>query len=630
MRTSDYNINGSTVSEVYDLLQPSSDTSLAKHVNGSFILTKPSQNSELKEIKFRRFTPIMKKDLSTLSEQTAEISVTPRFMKSTKAPGKTTWKKETSRDNTGGCALNAKYGEITFPDGKYELALRISGTKLTDDIPLLKGGFDDYIYDFEIQYHPEASVKVRLGFRDDSISIISHRNFPNTNINMTCAKANRVMGKDAWRYVTPAESYGRFAFLITFKQDETLPQGFVVADFGIYYYDMAHKDDESLYILEYMNPDDLIKNNPANPFLITPTKVFIWGRDECDNYYVCNTLSAKKTFEYKSCMLALDESRCSAFTYANETLLLIKPSVLKTKLIGTPNEICANINEKLAGYFSNFKPSSSIHITDADFNTWVLTQYVDDPIQYATSSGYNYDATGMKINDYYKWANMILTERESSELHNPDLVGQYAQVVPQCYFTRIYSQIEKAKMPSDTFEHTLANTIFGVHNMTFCCRRFTSTINELTNSNASAECLWLYFDVDIHCDTDIFNISKDRMWHNTYERIKDNAWSNKMSCFINYNQCISTNEDTIRNLIYANYLAHGLDIVLKCPLMNNISNIVFVNETESQVIMKHTQQFSTSNCINVYVTDIDGKTIDIEYLKRIYRSIMLEIDYVYG
>lgn len=632
MRTSDYNLKGSTVSEVYDLLQTEGDTSLTKYANGSFILSKPSQNSELREIKFRKFTPIMNKSLATLSKQNAEMTITPRFLKSTKTPGTFSYTTHFTRDTNSGADLNLHYGNVTINKGPTNLVARISTTKHSLSLPLNKGGFDDYVYDFTFTLPVENNLKIcrRVYLSSESIALFDQ------NIHAFEGSNTTIINKrmDEWvtgsRNYVEHESYGTFMILFVYHDnaEDVRPAGFGYVDIAVYFwpsmseYRDAYENNQAFMQFE--------QEHPANPNLISIERLDVWGRDQCDNYMRTNTLWATKVYNYKAQMLNIDESRCTAFTYANGTNMAIKPATLKTVLIGNADEICSNINEKLAGYFSNFKPSSTFHVVDSDYNTWVLAQYVDDPINYGVQTGYTYDASGMKISDYYNWANMILTTRQQKELFNPELKGQFAQVVPQCYFTRIYSKIEKSKTPSDTYEHTLLNTVFGVHNMNFCLRQFKNEIDSLTKSNASAECLWMYFDVEIHCDTDIFNISRDRMWHNTYERIRDAQWSDLAACFYGYNQCISTNEDTLTNLIYANYLAHGLDIILKSPLMNNISNTIFVNETESQVIMKHTQQFSTANCINVYITDIEGNNIEIDYLKRIYRSIMLEIDYIFG
>lgn len=633
MRTSDYNKNGSTVSEVYNLLEDQTDTSNVRRQGNNFILNKPAQNSELKEIKFRKFTPIMKKSLSTLSSQNAEISVRPRFLKSTKVPGTHTYITNFTRDTSGGSDLNIHYGTVTIGNNPSQLAVRITNTKQSAELPLNKGGFDDYIYDLTFTLPTSDVIRRRVGFLSESISLFNQNDhkFEGTSYTVSNTTATRWVS-NAYQ-VLETQSYGTYMILFTWKYyDENRRsnelEGFAQVDIAVYYWQSYE---------EYMNAyernnawQNFERDHPANEGLISIERLDVWGRDQCDNYMRTNTLWATKAYTYKSQMLATDESRCAAFTYANGTKLDIKPSTLKTKLIGSAEEICANINEKLAGYFSNFKPSSTIHIVDPDYQTWTLAQYVDDPLDYGPKSGYTYDASGMKLADYYRWANMILTAREHAELFNPDLVGQFAQVVPQCYFTRLYSKVEKAKTASDTYEHTLANTVFGVHNMVFSCRQFKQEVDPLTNSHCSSECMWLYFEVEVHCDTDIFNISTDRMWHNTYERIRDKQWSDKMACFFDYNQCISTNEDTVRNLIYANYLAHGLDLILRSPIMNNVTNIIFVNETESQVIMKHTQQHSTANCVIVNLSDIEGNTIELNYLKQIYRAILLEIDFIFG
>lgn len=592
MRTSDYNLKGSTVSEVYDLLQTEGETSLTKYANGTFTLSKPSQNSELREIKFRKFTPIMNKSLATLTQRTAEMTITPRFLHSSKIEMDTTV-------------------STSFTHAKHDLSPKFTLTKSqtkpmlyytlvhnSSEFPGNRGGIDDQVIKmyFEIPYSDTYVIHrtYALCFSDIQKTCFDRSDYSGgTNIHEMEQWAS------SWHYEDPS-SEGTFIF--DFYTNGGYTEGPLTNQRRSFMRTFFVRNGDSLtYNINTTGQDPDCSDHPQ---YVAPHDVYIYtappGQTDFSEH---SHLWFTSFTRYGNNMLSIDESRTNAFTYANEVKLPIKPATLKTNLIGNASEICANINEKLAGYFSNFKPSSTIHVVDADYNTYVLSMFEDDPL---TQTQPHWTdpvdvAVGISIEKYYRYYCMT-TDPGSNGVN----------VTPKCYFTRVYNTSDDPN-----------SVIFGVHQVLFNFRKYT-------RDGASIDCIWMYFDIDIHCDVDIFNISRDRMYHNTLEFIRTNSWASSGTCWRSYNQCISTNNDTITNLIYANYLAHGLDIILKSPLMNNISNTIFVNETESQVIMKHTQQFSTANCINVYITDIEGKNIEIDYLKRIYRSIMLEIDYIFG
>ena len=593
MQTNNYNINGSTVSEVYDLLDDS-DNSLVKINNNSFMLNKPAQNSELREIKFRKFTPIMKKSLSTLTQRQAQLKISPRFLKS----------RRIEKDRK----VNIDIKNIP------PLDMSLIPSWMAIDHPLQPCiGFQRVNHSVfkNSVFHIKATVFDKHGFKYNK-SIIAY--FNENQVDMIRRSIGDIDYKmiryEQWAssyMFFDNESYGTFVIrMIHYSQ----PIQGNLLNVQLYFYN----NDESV-----PSYDD----SRSEPYYDDPGFIII---DEFDTWIVDSKDNTKyrkschqwteKVINYNNEMLFVDESKIMPYTYANNTNLPIKSATLQTNLIGSVSEIISNINEKLAGYFSNFKPSSTIHLKDLDTKeSYLLSYYLNDPLNESPDMTPDDVKKGLQLQTYYKYYNFI-----------PVTSVNNSAVTPQCYFTRIYSQMSKIdnlSKDSITYETELMNTIYGVHNMLFQCRNFN-------DSSLYYDCLWMYFDVELHCDVEIFNISVDRMWHNTYEGLSKHTWAAKGTCFESYNQCISTNADTIKNLIYANYLANGLDLVLKTPLMNNISNIVFVNETESQVIMKHTQQFSTANCINVYITDLTGKNVNKEYLKQIYKSVLLEIDFVYN
>ena len=569
------NIDNSVISEVYDLLNGSNQHILK--TNQNYQLLKPSQNSELKEIRFRSFDPIMKKSLSTLTQRSAEISIEPRIFKTTRGQSHT--------------IINKNYE-------KFVLSPPI---KLSDH-----STYHTQILNY-MAYVPEETPDNKKFNKDNQIFIIrciEEDNIPYDLCNVTyCitftdtakAAAIRHFGASTFEYITIQQqniydftaqghvtSGGCFWFYFVHEGTSYSNQFWLEIHYS------SDNTDKHPHMGKVWNPDN--ENKVRFPAYIEHHTYINGGSPSWEKQ---QKLSYSKTFYYDTELLKnYNPQKINLYTYANQTYLPIKSDTVKTNLIGDVNELIDNINEKIAGYCSNFKPSSTMRLidnTNDDLSEWFLTSYIEDP------------KNDLTVDQYYNNYNAQNKLRRS--------------VNPTKYFTKFYVKKEN----DDEY-------IFGTTNLLFNFRKYPNPVDPCINYDM----FWVSFNVNIRCDVDIFNVGMDRQYHNNLENVIEKNYLDIKAVKNLENQCISTNNDTVLNLIYANYLAHGLDIVLKSQEISNLTNTVFVNKCVSEVYMKISQQFSTQNYITVYLTDINNNPINEDYLKKLYKSILVEIDFVYN
>lgn len=572
------NMDESVISETYDLLNGSSEHI---HKDGTkYQLQKPSQNSELKEIRFRSFDPIMKKNLSTLSQRSAEISIEPRLMKATKGDAVISVK----------CTRNQYQPKLTcgiFNEETHNYAILKNflweDNDIREAVPIY---FKNHVFIVTMPYIEGDDIppyyqgtKFLLCFGQTAYNNATAYFAGHANFFIDCYKGYNIYdftGK------SPSEEYGCMYFTFnasecSFQRDEWLE---------IHY--SPNNEDHHPHDGKVWNPTGPERLRLAfNIQHITSENQVTLNPKIGDE--LCYDISAHYTTKL---LTNYDASKIDIMTYANDTYLPVKSEVLKTNLIGDPKEIITNINEKIAGYCSNFKPSSTMRLidhNDATPKTWHLTNYEEGP---------NEDWSIERYYDTFSAQNRLRSV-----------------VVPTRNFTKFYVQ------GNDTDGY-----IFGTSHLMFNFRIFGTQ----TDPDVPPDIFYLMFIVNIRCDVDIFNVGTDRQYHNNLENIIEHNYLDATALLNKENQCISTNADTELNLTYANYLAHGLDLVLKSPHMANLTNTVFVNKCIAEVYMKVAQQFSTQNSITVYLTDINNKPIDEEYLKKIYKSIIVEIDYLYA
>lgn len=261
--------------------------------------------------------------------------------------------------------------------------------------------------------------------------------------------------------------------------------------------------------------------------------------------------------------------------YANNYDIAFKDDSYTSELSGNIDQIVNNINEKIAGFSENFKPSGTFCFVSADRET-----------RYTLSLNGNEAITIREYYDFFK-DNTINPSSAFTTLNyksdNPDL-----------------SDIE-----------------FYTSNLMF-------TLLDLTHKNNNI--IILTFIVDIYSDIDIINVSTFRQLNNCIEYMltkPSNMWCTP-------NECISTNTNIYDQLIFADYLINGIDLVLRSPDLPNQSNIVYVNNTEAQIYMKAFQTQSALNFFTVYLTDIRNNPIPMLYLSQLYSSIILNVDFVYA
>lgn len=175
--------------------------------------------------------------------------------------------------------------------------------------------------------------------------------------------------------------------------------------------------------------------------------------------------------------------------------------------------------------------------------------------------------------------------------------------------SKMYTQI---KYNNDSDEFVTENVVFPL---------------VMEESGIQTLTVMLVFIVDVVFDPyDMFHVSSFRQLFNCV----DYCNKNEGKYYVDNNDCISTNADFNSLITAANYRYNGLDLVLKCGLMKNLTSIVYVNDSEAQIVMKGFDVQSSTSYIPVYITDIKGNMIPDEYIRDIYSSVLIEVEYVYG
>lgn len=254
---------------------------------------------------------------------------------------------------------------------------------------------------------------------------------------------------------------------------------------------------------------------------------------------------------------------------------------------GNMSEILTNINEKVTAYGSNFKPSGTFVFSNG---TKRYTLAADTRAVWS-------------IRDYY------------NRYHT---IGVGDAVNPQFSFASLH------------LENPLANIedyVFYTNNLMF------RLINLEDDQDTTT--IFLTFVINVEIDVDIINVSLFRQLNNMIEyllvdkggELAKNVTDQRM--YSTHNQCVSTNNNLKDNLIFANYLYNGVDLVLRSSDIKNLSQIVCVSRTTPTVYMKSFEVLPTTQHVCVYLTDMKGQPIDEDYLVQLYSCILVEVDYVY-
>lgn len=291
----------------------------------------------------------------------------------------------------------------------------------------------------------------------------------------------------------------------------------------------------------------------------------------------------------------------SAFTltnFANNYDMQFGSEQYTIEFYGNIDEVFENINEKIGSYCSNFKPSGTFCAVN---NT--------KTIRYTLFDG----ASSCSIEDFYNRYN------PDNDIHTfRNFFSNGSNVIS---VNKIFSKFRfKNKNPPymDNIELYTQNMIFPMKNF---------------NNLEDHSLMMLTFCIDMYTDIDLISVSNFRQLNNIIEYAKINFQVTPPSDYIPYycttNECISTSNKLYDNLVFANYLYNGLDLILKSPQMKNLSNIISINGSTANIYMKSFEVTPTTKSIQVYLTDNKNNNISKSYLEELYSALIIEIDYVY-
>ena len=254
----------------------------------------------------------------------------------------------------------------------------------------------------------------------------------------------------------------------------------------------------------------------------------------------------------------------------------VTKSVRKCEFAGDIEGLLDNINETIAGYCDDIKSrNASFRFTNADETVIYDLKYLGNIVD---------------IDTYYR---SVIPANDDENVTNPE------------------RKFVKLKYNSDDEEFLTENVIFN--------------LEKVQGDDSWSELIYLVFITEVNFEPyDVFNVSPFRQYFNCIDYMRSQE-----GYYIKNNDCISTNVN-FKDIITANnYRFNGLDLVLRCGLMRNLTSIVYVNETEAQIVMKGFNEQSSTNYVPIQITDLNGNVVDEDYLRDIYSSILVDIDFVF-
>lgn len=265
----------------------------------------------------------------------------------------------------------------------------------------------------------------------------------------------------------------------------------------------------------------------------------------------------------------------SITNYAEQVDVALGKSELKCNFAGNITDILGNINEVISSYCDNIKNRSG---------TFRFLNLGD-------SSSVMY-SLGEPINDYVK--------RVNPNNVNDNMVGS---VNPELAYVKI--------------KYNEAADEFYTENVIFKLNPSVSGVNPMM----------LIFCAEINFQPyDFFSVSPFRQFFNCIENVRTN---NESPYYITHNDCISTTRNFNDVLIASKYRFEGLDLVLRCPWIKNLTSIVYINTTDSNIRMKGFAVNGNVSTIPVRLTDINNENISTTYLSDIYSGIFVDVDFIY-
>lgn len=133
----------------------------------------------------------------------------------------------------------------------------------------------------------------------------------------------------------------------------------------------------------------------------------------------------------------------------------------------------------------------------------------------------------------------------------------------------------------------------------------------------------LTFIIEININPiDIFNTSTFVQLFNATQNLV-NSWA-----IIN-NECITKSANFDDNVKRADFLYNGYTLTLTSPFMKNISQKIYTDYTEANVVYKVIDVLPSTVYFPVSIMNKQNQKIGLDYLNTIYDQIIVEIDYIY-
>lgn len=605
--------NLTVVSEIYDLLNPSA---FVNNEGADFVLSTPSTFSNLKEIRFRSFHPIVSRDIANSERLTSAVTIEPVV-----------------------CAIDGDMNVSTayMPDyllhnEKGNLRLPIKGANYTvefngdlkdlikDVNDALAGYCEDFDWDGWFTFS-KADGSDPHYLQKKGVNMGQFVNYSAQWIGIariSCDKGDPSFNENNFLYSLGATTFlgppdapvqiqnlliptdERVIFCDKLTSDtESVKFNFTV-DSGVYYYDPSHYTQLSdAEMRQYAS-----KTNGQGIGLTSEYKLI--------KFYDAN--AEELTVEFSPASIAYVKNQYIATIQDNRGTFYISKDDGAT---WTPQEVQPGIVQITQGltfgdYIILYSMTQGFYVYDSNFNIVHSGDIgIDDAVVVGDICVF---VTGQDI----YWMDQSF---------NYSQIG-ICEITPRLNSSAITTTLEYVTFSYNTGRCTIRdyyNQYMGTDNVLTPTATFSALNEDLTVKNLIFNLgdYVLLFVIDLFINPlDLINLSSFYQVFNATANLK-NSW------VITDNNCVTVSKNFDKNLMRASYLYGGKTLTLGCNLATNKSKKIYTDSENARIYFKYVKTAGSVPSVTVYLLNKNNEKIGLDYLNAIYDQIIVEIDYVY-
>lgn len=604
--------NGTVISEIYDLLNPSA---YIKQDGDDFILSLPSANSNLSEVRFRSFNPIVSRDILNSDRLTSEVRIEPVICA---VDGELNVSTAYLPDHV----INNQKGNLRLPIKGATYTVEFNGdldALIKDVNDAIAGYCEDFDWDGTFSFcRPDGSDSHTLKVPKLRTSELTPYSTQYTHIAQIRAdkgaksyKGTRFLyQKDAALYIgTPASQQVvenvavKGTLLYSDELNESTPKKafHFVTTSGIYYHDI---------------------DTPSRP-LLEGTVISYASKADAEGISIMNDKRATRHSKAQNVHLTLPFTPSAVMYIKNQYVMVSSDlKIYSSNDDGETWTLRGQSLSRIADYAVTFEDlivfisRQHIEVFTSTFeklkvidNVAVDASVISEFLIFTDDSKiyeipYN-TLTPVQILTYGQAASLMMT---SVNISTPTNYWSLELVQEDGTIREYYDLLVKTSnvlTPTATFSSL--NHDLTVMNLCF---------------NLSEYVLMFVIDVIIN-PLDLINMSS---FYQVF-----NATANLKTSFVIYNNnCITVSKNFDKNLMRASYLYGGKTLTLACNQATNKSKKIYTDSENGRVYFKYFKASGSVPALVVYMLDKDNRKISLDYLSAIYDQIIVEIDYIYN